>query len=97
MTIGTTAMLLGIFGVPIVLLWAGHKLRRRSRVWYNVWWGAIAGHLTALVIGVIAAMTPPQEWAAGDRLRGLFGLWSFLLFPVAGALVGWAKARTRAR
>jgi len=96
-TIGTMAMLLGVFGVPIALLWSGHKLRRRSRLWYHAWWGALAGHLTALIIGVIAAMLPPEEWAASDRLRGLFGLWSFLLLPIVGALAGWTRIRTRAR
>jgi hypothetical protein len=40
---------------------------------YYVWWGALAGHVTALVIGLIAAMTPPKEWASSDRLRGLLG------------------------
>jgi hypothetical protein len=97
MTIGIFSMLLGVFGVPVALLWGGHKLRRRSREWYYVWWGALAGHAIALVIGLIAAMMPPEEWASGDRVRGLLGLWSFLLFPVAGALLGWVRSRTRVR
>jgi len=97
MTISAFAMLLGVFGVPVALLWGGHKLRRRSWEWYYVWWGALGGHLTALVIGLIAAMTPSEEWASGDRLRGVLGLWSFLLFPVVGALLGWVRSRTRVR
>jgi hypothetical protein len=97
MSVGVAAMLLGIFGVPATLLWAGHKMRRRSRAWHSAFWGAIGGHLLALVIGLIAAMTPPEQWSAGDRMRGLLGLWSFLLFPALGGVVGWLRARTRAR
>jgi hypothetical protein len=97
MSAGVAAMLLGIFGVPATLLWAGHKMRRRSRAWHGAFWGAIIGHLLALVIGLIAAMIPPEQWSAGDRMRGLLGLWSFLLFPALGGAAGWLRARTRAR
>lgn len=97
MTLGVVAMLLGVFGVPIALLWAGHKMRRRSRAWHKTFWGAIIGHLTALVIGLVAALMPPEQWAATDLWRGVFGLWSFLVFPTIGALFGLLSARATAR
>lgn len=93
MTPGIAAMMLGVFGVPAALLWAGHKMRRRSRAWHRAFWGAITGHLAALVIGSLAAMLPPETWAPADRVRGFLGFWSFLLFPAVGALVGWLQTR----
>jgi hypothetical protein len=97
MTAGVFVMLLGVFGVPAALLWAGHRMRRRSRAWHNAFWGAIVGHLTAIVIGLVAAMTPPQQWGTGDLWRGVFGFWSFLLFPAIGAMFGLLSARASAR
>lgn len=91
MTAGTLAMLVGIFGVPLVLLWMGHRLRRRPARWRQAFWGAIAGHIAAIVIGSIAAMVPPEEWGAGDLWRGFFALWSFAVLPAFGALIGWMR------
>lgn len=91
MTPGITAMLVGIFVVPLLLLGVGHRLRRRPARWRSVFWGAIAGHLIAIVVGSFAGMIPPEEWAPTDLWRGLLGLWSFVLFPAIGALIGWLK------
>ena len=93
MTAGVAAMLLGVFGVPIVLLWAGHRLRRRSPRWHNMFWGGLLGHLLSLVIGSIAAMMPAESWTAADVIRGALGLWSWLVLPVFGALVGALATR----
>ena len=92
MTLGAVALLLGIFGVPVVLLWAGHRMRRRSARWHAAFWGGIAGHLIALVVGSMAAMTPAEQWAPADVWRGALGLWSFLLLPAVGAAIGVARA-----
>ena len=81
-------MLLGVFAVPAALLWAGHRLRRRSARFRAAFIGALAGHVAAIVVGSAAAVTPPEEWASSDLWRGLLGFWSFLLLPVAGALIG---------
>lgn len=93
MTVGTAAMLLGIFGVPIVLLWAGHRMRRRTARWHAAFWGGVIGHLASLVIGSIAAMTPAEQWAPTDTWRGALGLWSFLVLPTVGAMVGAISSR----
>lgn len=87
MTLGTVALLLGIFVVPAVLLWAGHRMRRRSPAWHRVFWGAVMGHLVALVIGSVAGMMPAEQWAGSDTLRGAAGLWSFLVLPIVGVLL----------
>jgi hypothetical protein len=80
-------MLVGVFLVPAALLWAGHRLRRRSPRWRRGFWGALIGHVTALVVASIAGMTPPEEWASTDMMRGLLAYWSFVLFPAVGALL----------
>jgi hypothetical protein len=95
MTIGSLALLLGIFGVPVALLWAGHRLRRRSARWHAAFWGGVAGHLAALVIGSVAAVVPAEQWAPTDLWRGALGLWSFLVLPALGAAVGVMRAARR--
>ena len=92
MTLGSFALLLGIFGVPMVLLWAGHRMRRRSPRWHAAFWGGIAGHLLALVVGSVAAMVPAEQWAPADVWRGALGLWSFLVSPAMGAAIGVVRA-----
>ncbi|MES2524800.1 MAG: hypothetical protein V4617_19035 [Gemmatimonadota bacterium] len=87
MTADLMAMLLGVFIVPVLLLWAGHRLRRRTPRMRRAFWGGVIGHIIALVIGSIAAMITPAAWDAGDTWRGLFGLWSFLLLPAIGATI----------
>ncbi len=93
MTMGIAAMLLGAFVVPAILLWAGHRLRRRSARWHAAFWGAVAGHVLALAIAPIAAMSPAEQWSDANVVRGAVGLWSFLVLPLAGAVVGALRAR----
>jgi hypothetical protein len=95
MTIGLAAMLAGLFGVPAVLLWTGHRLRRRPPRWRAAFWGALIAHVTLAPAAMVAAMAPPAEWAPDDRWRGLFGFWALLLGPVIGALIGVARAPRR--
>lgn len=93
MTPGLAMMLVGVLVVPAVLLWGGHKLRLRTPVWRATFWGAVVGHLIAIVIGSVAAMMPAAEWSGGDTWRGLAGFWSFTLAPLVGAAIGWLSRR----
>ena len=95
MTLGILALLLGAFIVPGVLLWLGHRLRRRPPRWRRAFWGGLTGHLIALVVGSIAAMTPAAHWSPDDTVRGALGFWSVLVLPVAGAIVGMLRAPRR--
>ena len=88
MTTGLAAMLLGVFVVPVLLLWLGHRLRRRTPRQHRIFWGALAGHLASLPIAMLAAMIPPAEWSPADVLRGALGLWLPLVAPVVGAALG---------
>jgi len=92
-TLGLAAMLLGLFGVPAALLWAGHRLRRRSPRWRSAFWGALIAHVAIAPVAMAAAMIPPAEWRPDDTLRGLLGFWSLLLVPLVGAVVGVALPR----
>jgi hypothetical protein len=92
MTPGILALLLGAFVLPGLLLWLGHRLRRRTPRWRAAFWGGVTGHVIALVVGSIAAMTPAAHWSADDTLRGALGLWSFLVLPIVGAAVGMFRA-----
>lgn len=97
MTIGVAAMLAGVFGVPACLLWAGHRLRRRSHRWHRAFWGAVIGHLVAIAVGSFAAMSPPEMWAPTDTMRGALALWSFLLLPLGGAVLAAVTTSTSPR
>ena len=93
MTLGTFAMLLGLFVVPAALLWTGHRLRRRADRWRRIFWGALVAHLLAAPVAAAASMIPPAEWAPDDRWRGFLGFWLLLVAPVVGAVVGAVRNR----
>ena len=95
MTVGTAAMLLGVFVVPAGLVWMGHRLRRRPPAWRSAFWGALVGHVIALALGLAFGMFPPEEWSGDDRLRGAFAFWSFLVLPLIGGAIGWMRKRKR--
>ena len=95
MTLGAAAMLAGLFAVPAVLLWAGHRLRRRSARWRAAFWGALSAHVAVAPLAMLAAMIPPAGWAPDDRWRGFFGFWAMLVAPLVGAVVGVVAARGR--
>ena len=93
MTPGTLAMLAGLFVVPVVLLWLGHRLRRRPARVRGAFWGGVVGYGVAATAALIAGMYPPAEWSDGDVMRGLVGFWLLLIAPVVGALLGAVTAR----
>ena len=93
MTLGLAVMLAGVFGVPLMLLWIGHRLRRREMRWQRVFWGALIAHVAVTPIALVAAMSPAAEWAPTDTLRGAIGFWSLLVVPVLGGLVGALVSR----
>ena len=93
MTPGIIAFLLGLYVLPLGLLWMGHHLKRRSPRVKGAFWGAIIGHCVAGVIALVAGMMLPETWTADEQWRGFLGLWSLLIFPVAGGLTGAVIAR----
>ena len=88
MTIGLLVFLVGLFVVPILLLWYGHRLRRRSPRGRTMFWGAVIGHCIAIVLAVVLGMIPPEAWTADEPGRGFAGFGSLVVLPLAGALIG---------
>jgi hypothetical protein len=93
MNAGIAVFLAGLFLVPIILLWWGHRLRRLDPPRRRAFWGAIIGHCVAGTLAVTLGMIPPEAWTEGETVRGFFGLWSMLLFPLAGGITGALTAR----
>jgi hypothetical protein len=95
MTPGTAVMLLGLFMVPVLLLWSGHRLRRRTPRWRAVFWGLLAGYIAGSVLALVASMVPAAEWSGDDTVRGLLGFWSLVLLPALGAAFGAVRPNPR--
>lgn len=93
MSIGFVALLLGLFIVPVFLLYLGHRLRRRSRRARAVFWGALFGHTVAGLVAVVYSMIPPEAWTSADATRGFFGFYGMLAGGLLGALVGLLASR----
>lgn len=93
MSLHAIALLAGLFGVPAALLYLGHHLRKRSRTRSRVFWGGVFGYMVGAVLALVAGLAPPEQWSSGEVLRGFFGLWGPLVFPLIGGLVGFANAR----
>jgi hypothetical protein len=85
---GIVAFLIGLFVVPIVLLWWGHRLRRLDPRRRRAFWGAIVGHLVAGTLAIAFGLITPEAWTAEETMRGFFGLWALLLLPVVGGVAG---------
>lgn len=94
MTMDIVALLAGLFGVPLVLLVWGHRLREHSARQRRAFWWAVAGHCVAAILAVTFAMFPAEEWSGTDRVRGFFGLWALLLFPLLAGLVAAGRRQS---
>jgi hypothetical protein len=93
MSIGTIAMLVGLFGVPVFLLWSGHRLRRRTPRQRAMFWGALVGYGVASLAALAVSISPAAMWDANDTLRGVLGFWSFIIGGVLGAAGGLVFSR----
>ena len=96
MSPGFIAFVLGAFGIPMALLAFGHRLRRRAPRERKAFWGAVIGHCIAGILAVTFGMIPPEAWTSEETFRGFAGLWSLLVLPVIGAIIGLVMARERA-
>lgn len=88
MSLSLMALLAGLFIVPGVLLWMGHRLRRRTARWRGMFWGAVAGHTLGMLASVGAMHVPAVPWAGGDARTAVVH-WAMLIGAIAGAAAGW--------
>ena len=93
MSVGIAVFLVGLFGVPLVLLAWGRRVRRMEPRPRRAFWGAIVGHCIAAVLAVSLGMIPPEAWTEQETVRGFFGLWGLLLLPIAGGIAGALTTR----
>lgn len=93
----TAALLAGLLVAPMLLLWLGHRLRRRSARLRRVFWGGVVGHTLGMLVTLVAAHYPPVFWG-GDGWRAAAVHASMLvgasLGAAAGAVRGWRSRRT---
>lgn len=86
------ALLTGLFVAPALLLWLGHRLRRRSALARRVFWGGVTGHTLGMLVTLVAAHYPPVFWG-GEGWRAVAVHASMLagasLGAAAGAVQGW--------
>ncbi|HEX2091886.1 MAG TPA: hypothetical protein VHG28_05755 [Longimicrobiaceae bacterium] len=85
MTLGQAALLAGLFGIPALLLWLGHRLRHRPVRWRRVFWGAVLGHSAGVVLTLVATLYPPVEWEGVPGWRDAAVHGSLLLGAALGA------------
>lgn len=76
-------LLLGIFGVPLLLLAGGHRFRRLGRRMRGAFWGGVAGYAVGVIAWAIAAIAPAQMWMPGSiRLSAI------VIVPVLFGMAG---------
>ena len=97
MSIAEVVFLAGLVLPPAVLLWLGQGFRNRSWELKWVFWGGITGYAGITVVWLVALMLPPVSWTAGHGGRPLVVYGGLLVGGLAGALVGFAAAKTRSR
>jgi hypothetical protein len=86
-------LLAGLFLVPLVLLWLGHRLRRRTPGERGVFWGATIGHSLGILATLTAVHYPPVLWTEGWRAVAVH--WSMVVGALLGAAAGAAAGRPR--
>ena len=93
MSTGTFAFLVGLFIVPVIILWLGHRLRRRTARQRGAFWGGVIGYGAASIAALIVGMYPAAMWGDSDLMRGALGFWSIVVVPVFGAAIGAVMAK----
>ncbi len=89
------ALLIGLFVVPGIMLYLGHRLRRKSFRARRIFWGMFFGHTAGALVATWYSMIPPELWSSSDFWRGAFGFYGMLLGGVIGALLGFLISLVR--
>lgn len=92
MTESRLALVIGLFIVPALLLWLGHRMRRQTEVRRRVFWGATVGYVLGMLLMLAAIHYPAVLWTGGGW-RTAAVHWGMLAGAVVGAGGGWATGR----
>jgi hypothetical protein len=87
MTDSRLALVVGLFLVPALLLWLGHRLRRQTGARRRMFWGAVIGYLAGMLVTLVAIHYPAVLWEGGWRAAAVH--WGMVVGAVLGAGVGW--------
>jgi len=93
------SLLLGLFGVPSMLMILGHRLRGRTQSHKRRFWGGVICYVMGMAVAISAMLMPPVWWADGALMRPFLVHWAMLLGGVVGVLTGplWARPPGRRR
>lgn len=94
MTDSRLALVIGLFIVPAVLLWLGHRMRRHPAVRRRVFWGATIGYVLGMLLMLAAIHYPPVLWAGGGWRTAVVH-WGMVVGALLGAAGGWALGSWR--
>lgn len=81
------ALLLGMFGMPLLLLQLGHRLRDRTPIQRRIFWGGVIGHSLGAIVTCLALMLPPVLWGQDGPDGRVLAVYGGMLI---GALIGMA-------
>lgn len=86
------ALVAGLFVVPALLLWLGHRLRHATPTRRRVFWGATIGYLVGMLLTLIAIHYPPVLWTGGGWRTALVH-WGMVAGSAVGAGMGGVMRR----
>ena len=84
--IARIALLLGLFGVPAVLLMIAHGIRNLGETAKRRFWGGVIGHVAGITFALLSMMMPPVLWSEAFRTAAVH--WSMIVGFGIGVLVG---------
>jgi hypothetical protein len=89
------SVLVGLIGVPAVLLQAGRKFRHFGARGRGLFRGAVIGYAVAASITVLLLMAPPFAWPPASSWARAWLVGGLLLGPALGAAIGGLTSSRR--
>ena len=87
MIVEPIALLFGLFGAPLVLLYLGHRLRDHGPRAKRRFWGGVIGYIAGMLLSMIAMLGPPVFWAGAGLARDIAIHWSMLSGLLLGLII----------
>lgn len=86
-------VLVGLAGVPTVLLWTGQHFRTFPPATLRSWRGAVVGYGVSCAAVAVLLLVPPYTWPPPSRSTRIVLATALLAGPLLGAVVGawWAR------
>jgi len=92
MNLAPLVLLIGLFGIPGLLMVLGHRLRGRTTAHKRRFWGGVYGYILGMLLAVASMLIPPVAWTDEPGLRSALVHWAMLVGGLLGVLTGpmWA-------